>query len=55
MRLWVKKRWSRRSIAADYSMPFPFGKPCAAALGLPPSRKAPARQDGVVGPSVPMH
>ena len=32
MRLWVKKRWSRRSIAADYSMPRPFGKPCAAAL-----------------------
>jgi hypothetical protein len=32
MRLWVKKRWSRRSIAADYSMRRPFGKACAAAL-----------------------
>ena len=31
MRLWVRKRWSSRSIAADYSMPRPFGKPCAAA------------------------
>jgi hypothetical protein len=35
MRLWVRRRWSRRSIAADYSMPHPFGKPCAAALDSP--------------------
>jgi hypothetical protein len=104
MRLWVRNRWSRRSIAADYSVPRPFGKPCAAALdgivldwsdaesattdyserrsrserftadhadytgrslekcsknrgfsrlfsGLPPSRKALAKQDGVATPA----
>jgi hypothetical protein len=47
MRLWVRRRWSRRSIAADYSMPRPFGKPCAAALdGIvpqPPQRQEAAR------------
>ena len=32
MRFWVRRRWNRRSIAADYSMPHPFGKRCAAAL-----------------------
>jgi len=43
MRLWVRKRWSRRSIAADYSMPCPFGKPCAPALdGIVP--RPPQRQ-----------
>ena len=43
MRLRVRRRWSRRSIAADYSMTSPFGKQCAAALdGIVP--QPPQRQ-----------